>query len=230
MAKGYGNFAGMPQWASMLFFLSTTWFTKIPAYRNAHLATHWPSRPNSTRAGYKNMDEKAEPPDGQPERPIFPLMMFSHGLGGSRTAYSSLCGEFASYGFIVCAIEHRDGSGARTFVNRPPRNLDGHENGGMKGNTKCSTEQGHRNYNVIDFIFPKDNPYDTRPGNPNGVDEELRTQQLKLRQAEVEEAFDVIRAINDGRGTDIAAENLRRAGAIGASSRGLNGVDWVSWK
>jgi platelet-activating factor acetylhydrolase len=27
--------------------------------------------------------------------------------------------QFASFGFIVCAIEHRDGSAPRSFVNRP---------------------------------------------------------------------------------------------------------------
>lgn len=230
MAKGYGKFAGIPQWASMLFFLSTTWFTKIPAYRNAHVAAHWPPRSNSKCAEDKIKDEEAGLPDRQSERPVFPRMVFSHGLGGSRTAYSSLCGEFASYGFIVCAIEHRDGSGARTFVNHPPKYLNSYEKGGMKGEVDRSAEQKHRNYDVVDFIYPKDNPYDTRPGNSNGVDEELRTQQLKLRQAKVEEAFEIIRAINDGRGADVAVANLRKAGAIGASSRGLDGVDWTSWK
>lgn len=213
----------------MLFFLSTTWSTKLPAHRNAQLAAHWPPDPKFSRGGYKMKDEEADPRDEQSERPVFPLMVFSHGLGGSRTAYSSLCGEFASHGFIVCAIEHRDGSGARTFVNHPPQDLDSYEKGGMKGKADRSTEQGHRNYDVVDFIFPKDNPYDTTPGNPDGVDEELRGQQLKLRQAEVEEAYEIIRAINDGRGTAIAAENLRKAGAMGSSSRGLNDVDWTSW-
>lgn len=230
MAKGYGKFAGIPQWASMLFFLSTTWFTKLPAHRNAQLAAHWPSDPNPRRGGHKTRAGEADPLDEQSERPVFPLMMFSHGLGGSRTSYSGLCGEFASHGFIVCAIEHRDGSGARTFVNHPPQDLDSYGEGGVKGKADRSSEHGNRNYDVIDFIFPKDNPYDTRPGNPDGVDEELRGQQLKFRQAEVEEAYEIIRAINDGHGTAIAAENLRKADAIGASSRGLNGVDWTSWK
>jgi len=230
MAKGYGKFAGIPQWASMLFFLSTTWYTKIPAYRNTDLAAHWPPRSCHRRAGYRIKEEEADPRDEQSETPVFPLMVFSHGLGGSRTAYSSLCGEFASYGFIVCAIEHRDGSGARTFVNHPPKGLDNHEKGGMNGKASRSTKQGHRNYNIVDFVFPKDNRYDTRPGNPDGVDEMLRNQQLRLRQAEVEEAFEIIRAINDGRGRDIAAENLRKASAMGASPHGLSGVDWASWK
>lgn len=71
--------------------------------------------------GYKIKNQQGSPPEGMGKEPIFPLLIFSHGLGGSRTAYSSLCSEFASYGFVVCAVEHRDGSGPRTFVNHKRR-------------------------------------------------------------------------------------------------------------
>jgi len=46
----------------------------------------------------------------------FPTMVFSHGLGGTRLAYSHLCGSLASYGMVVIAPEHRDGSAPVTFV------------------------------------------------------------------------------------------------------------------
>ena len=50
------------------------------------------------------------------ESPAFPLVVFSHGLGGTRTTYSQYCGELASRGNIVLAPEHRDGSGPITVV------------------------------------------------------------------------------------------------------------------
>lgn len=43
-------------------------------------------------------------------------MVFSHGLGGSKNAYSHLCGSLASYGLVVIAPDHRDGSSPVSFV------------------------------------------------------------------------------------------------------------------
>lgn len=115
---GYGKFAGVGD-VGVLIFLRTM-FTKLPAYRNAPLAKHWPSSRNLKKVGINVKMESGSPPPGEPEQPQFPLLMFSHGLGGTRTMYSSVCGEFASYGFVVCAVEHRDGSGPRTYVNHSP--------------------------------------------------------------------------------------------------------------
>lgn len=49
-------------------------------------------------------------------------MIFSHGLGGSRQTYSHFCGEMASRGYVVCAIEHRDGTSPTTSI----VSIDGH--------------------------------------------------------------------------------------------------------
>jgi platelet-activating factor acetylhydrolase len=38
-------------------------------------------------------------------------VIFSHGLGGSRTAYSQFCSRLAATGRVVLALEHRDGTG-----------------------------------------------------------------------------------------------------------------------
>ncbi|MCJ1358949.1 MAG: hypothetical protein MMC33_008949 [Icmadophila ericetorum] len=46
----------------------------------------------------------------------WPVMIFSHGLGGTRNQYSHIVGLLASHGVVVLAPEHRDGSGPISFV------------------------------------------------------------------------------------------------------------------
>ncbi|KAJ8070970.1 hypothetical protein OCU04_001326 [Sclerotinia nivalis] len=50
----------------------------------------------------------------------WPVMIFSHGLGGSRNAYSHIVGSVASHGMIVIAPEHRDGSTPISYIREPP--------------------------------------------------------------------------------------------------------------
>jgi platelet-activating factor acetylhydrolase len=49
-------------------------------------------------------------------------MIFSHGLGGNRNAYSHLVGSIASHGVIVIAPEHRDGSAPISYIRDVPSN------------------------------------------------------------------------------------------------------------
>ena len=47
------------------------------------------------------------PPSTASAKLVFPLIVYSHGLGGMRTDSCSVCCDLASHGYIVGAVEHR---------------------------------------------------------------------------------------------------------------------------
>ena len=228
IANGYGQFGGIGKLAIPIFL--PVMFTKLPAYRNAPIASHWAPSVNTKSGGINVKMQTGAKPDGAPDEPTFPLILFSHGLGGTRTMYSSMCGELASYGFVVCAVEHRDCSGPRTYINHAKSGDGSIEELDQQGRIDHQSIEKERGYDILDYLFPKDNPYDTIPNNDKGVDRELRDAQIALRMAELEEAYSVVCEIVNGDGERIAERNLRRKGFKGSSSHGLEGVDWSRWK
>ncbi|KAK9449161.1 platelet-activating factor acetylhydrolase [Limtongia smithiae] len=76
----------------------------IPAWENIPLLPPPQTVPDASSA--------ATPPP--PKK--WPVVIFSHGLGGTRNAYSQFCGSIASHGHIVVALEHREHSAPLTYV------------------------------------------------------------------------------------------------------------------
>jgi platelet-activating factor acetylhydrolase len=89
--KGYADFLNTSRFAISLFLSLAMYNTTIPVSEGAE--------PISLNGNTR-----------------FPVMIFSHGLGGSRNGYSQWCGSIASHGVCVAAIEHRDGSAPISVV------------------------------------------------------------------------------------------------------------------
>ena len=86
-------------------------------------------------------------------------MVFSHGLGGTKNAYSHLTGSLASHGMVVVAPEHRDGSAPISFMN----------------STHGSPPEA---------VHYRDLPY-SPSGKPSSEVDEDRDKQLKIRLCEL---------------------------------------------
>ncbi|KAA1111740.1 hypothetical protein PGT21_010256 [Puccinia graminis f. sp. tritici] len=96
--QGYLRFASIPTWMRCLI---------IPPLLLAMGPTKLP-----TRGGAPICLKEGVQQDG--ERRRYKLMIFSHGLTGNRTCYSQLCGRLAAQGYVVAAVEHRDGTGSHS--------------------------------------------------------------------------------------------------------------------
>lgn len=98
IAYGYSKFASLP-WVGMPVFLPV-YLTKLPAWRNGPISSQKPKHDIKAESDHDHhieakYDRLCDPPPD--EKPVqFPVIIFSHGLGGTRTMYSSLCGEVSS--------------------------------------------------------------------------------------------------------------------------------------
>ena len=105
----------------------------------------------------------------RPRKNPYPVVVFSHGLGGNCNTYSSILAGLASSGVICAAVEHRDGSAPISFI--------------ASKSPKSSTSIP---YNQISHKATPENM-------------EARNSQLRVRLWELELAYSALTELNDGR-------------------------------
>jgi platelet-activating factor acetylhydrolase len=110
----------------------------------------------------------------------WPVMIFSHGLAGSRNAYSHLVGSIASHGVIVIAPEHRDGSTPISYIRDVPK-------------TTANGEKTPVNYSKRTIGYKR------MPHVPSPEVEAGRTAQLTTRMWEMGCIHDSIMKIAEGK-------------------------------
>ncbi|WAR17931.1 PAFA2-like protein [Mya arenaria] len=134
----------------------------------------------------------------------FPLVVFSHGLGGNRTAYSTYCTELASQGFVVAALEHKDGSASMTYHLK----TDHHGRDSTSRHGKSSMPRSHSCKEEWQSFEHVDNM------GINWDDYHYRNRQLMHRAGECSRVLDMLTSINAGQSGRL---DLDRASVIGHS-------------
>ncbi|EKM59854.1 uncharacterized protein PHACADRAFT_192245 [Phanerochaete carnosa HHB-10118-sp] len=140
--KGYAQFGGMNALLVHGLLGGYARVLKIPVYANVPLL--------GTQSGKHQ----------------WPLVIFSHGLGGTRTTYSHFCARLAAEGRVVLAIEHRDGTGPFVFTHTPIPGLK---------------EQLPSNCKL--YIHPEDVTFDKEPTEKEQL--AFREEQLLFRRIEL---------------------------------------------
>ncbi|KAI1444291.1 PAF acetylhydrolase [Annulohypoxylon stygium] len=156
---------------------------RIPAQVDVPLANlvDTVTKNSETRSDIREVKKVIQIADGG-----HPVIIFSHGMSSSRTSYTHYAGELASRGYIVVALEHRDGSCPGSVIMR---------------NGKLDRIKSLFNVDEVESASGKDF---TIP--------EFKRAQLDFREAEIEEAVRVIKLINKGQGDAVFKQNARGEG------------------
>ncbi|SNX82918.1 related to platelet-activating factor acetylhydrolase precursor [Melanopsichium pennsylvanicum] len=126
----------------------------------------------------------------------FPVAVFSHGMGGTRTTYSAYCSSLAAAGMVIAAVEHRDGSSAFTTIHHP--DPDGRKSSGWFGWFSGSSN------GIENRIYIRPTEID---GKPDPMD--VRRAQVEFRRREVLAALEILSGVNSGKAVTLVESCTR---------------------
>lgn len=183
-AEGYARFASISNFLTNKLFAGALWAlvgdTEIPADVDAPLQGS--SSSLVQRRDGSQAQRVLEGESTHDELPKFPVLVFSHGMASMRSSYTHYLASLASRGYVVAAVEHRDGSGPGSVVF------------GSDGTEKKVFHAPRESIDPVPEV------------------EDLKKAQLGLRQAEVEETVKVLSRISHGHGAGVFENNLRGEG------------------
>ncbi|KAH7037485.1 platelet-activating factor acetylhydrolase, isoform II-domain-containing protein [Microdochium trichocladiopsis] len=209
-AKGYSKAAGISNWFTNALFTAVlaglAGSLTIPAQVDIPLGGAPPAAtvPEDGASSLKHDRESpADPaqaifgsaPASHPDSARYPVVVFTHGMASSRTDYTHYCGELASRGYIVAAIEHRDGSSPGSLVMRE----------GKPGEEAIL-------FKLEDVVLPAGSTSASSSEEKEVDIDSFKKAQLAFRQAEIESVVETLQQINAGEGAKVLASNSRLEG------------------
>jgi platelet-activating factor acetylhydrolase len=143
------------------------------------------------------VDDRAEETKG-----TLPCVVFTHGMAGMSQSYSHYLGSIASRGFVVAAVEHRDGSGPGSIIHFP----DGKE--------RTVWHLKAQDFVYVNLpLYPLLHPFlescglTQRRQEPPLSPADLQVAQLAFREAEISETIRFFKLLNAG--DDNVTQNLK---------------------
>ncbi|KAJ4366877.1 hypothetical protein N0V83_007405 [Neocucurbitaria cava] len=179
IGEGYARLAGVPRLSSVFTF--ALWLlgssTVIPGVVDAPILSGVEKLlvdESGGASGLGKILKVAEEEHQELKRDegfgILPCVVFTHGMAGMSQSYSHYLGSIASHGYVVAAVEHRDGSGPGTIIHYP--------NGKKQKVWHLKLK-------------------DLEP-NPLMTELELKAAQLAFREAEISETIKLFAQLNAG--------------------------------
>jgi platelet-activating factor acetylhydrolase len=128
IGRGYARLAGISFAPLQSVFTFGLWLlgsgTVIPGVVDAPILAGGGKAPLDESGGRGKVSDGAKQEHQELKRNgekigTLPCVVFTHGMAGMSQSYSHYLGSIASHGYIVAAVEHRDGSGPGTIVHLP---------------------------------------------------------------------------------------------------------------